>query len=271
MISAIIPTYNRAWCVREAVDSVLAQRGAELECIVVDDGSTDGTRETLQGLPIRYIRQSNRGPAAARNVGIAEAKGEFLAFLDSDDLWRRDKCAAQARHLREQPEVLLVHCNERWIRRGRHLNQGKRHARGGGDQFERSLELCCISPSAVAARRELFDRVGLFDESFPVCEDYEFWLRVTARHPVGFLPEVLVTKRGGHADQLSRRVEHLDFWRIKAIGSILAAGALKEAQAAAARRELDKKVRVYKNGLLKRGKVKELEELESWLTRIPGI
>ena len=269
MISVIIPTFNRAWCVRGAVESVLAQRGVEVECILVDDGSTDGTREALEGLPIRYFHQENRGPAAARNRGIAEARGEYLAFLDSDDLWIRDKSAVQERYLREHPDLLLVHCNERWIRNGRHLNQGKRHVRGGGDQFERSLELCCISPSSVMVRRELFDRVGLFDEAASPCEDYDLWLRVTARFPVGFVPDELVIKRGGHEDQLTRRIPHLDYYRMKAIGKALASGVLNDVQAAAARRELEKKARIYMNGLAKRGRTDERKELESWLARIP--
>jgi glycosyltransferase involved in cell wall biosynthesis len=310
MISAIIPTHNRAWCVREAVESVLAQRGAEVECIVVDDGSTDGTRELLADLPIRYVplegaigvasppstlraaklegvqergcrevEMSNMemrplrlplGPAAARNHGIAEARGEFIAFLDSDDLWTRDKCARQERYLRDHPECLLVHCNERWVRNGEHLNQGKRHARGGGDQFGRSLELCCISPSSVMVRRELFDRVGPFDEAAQPCEDYDLWLRVTARFPVGFLPDVMVVKRGGHADQLTRLVPNLDYYRIMAIGRLLASGILSDVQATAARRELNTKVRIYRSGLDKRGRAEERRELDQWLSRIPG-
>jgi len=268
LISAIIPTYNRAWCVREAVDSVLAQRGAEVECIVVDDGSSDGTRELLADMSVRYIYQENRGPAAARNRGIAEAGGEFIAFLDSDDLWTKDKCARQERYLRENPDCLLVHCNERWIRNGEHLNQGKRHVRGGGDQFERSLELCCISPSSVMVRHGLFDRVGAFDEAAAPCEDYDLWLRVTARFPVGFIPDVLVIKRGGHPDQLTRRIPNLDYYRIMAIGRILASGILSDVQAAAARRELKNKVRIYRNGLDKRGKAEERRELDIWLAQI---
>ena len=270
MISAIIPTFDRKDFVRESVACVLAQKDVDLECIVVDDGSTDGTRESLEGLPIRCIRQVNRGPAAARNRGIAEANGEFLAFLDSDDLWTEEKCAKQVRYLQEHSDCLLVHCNERWLRNGKHLNQGARHIRGGGDQFERSLELCCISPSSVMVRRELFDRVGSFDEEASPCEDYDLWLRVTARFPVGFIPDALVIKRGGHPDQLTRRIPHLDHYRMKAIGKILRSGILNETQAAAARRELEKKARIYMNGLAKRGKAEELMEVETWLRLIPG-
>ncbi|MEJ5166724.1 MAG: glycosyltransferase, partial [Thermoanaerobaculia bacterium] len=175
IISVIIPTYNRKEFLKETLDSVLKQKEVEKEIIVVDDGSTDGTYEEIKNYPIRYFFQENKGPASARNLGILASKGKFIAFLDSDDLWLEDKLSLQLKFFKENPEYLIVHTNEIWIKDGKPLKQLKKHKKGGGDQFERSLELCVISPSSVLIKRELFDLVGLFDESFPACEDYELW------------------------------------------------------------------------------------------------
>lgn len=264
MISVIIPTYNRAYLIREAIDSVLGQTNPNLELIVVDDGSTDETAEVLAryGERVRVIRQENRGVSAARNAGIAAASGEWIAFLDSDDLWKPRKLEKQMAWLQAHPQVKICHTDEIWIRGGVRVNSMKKHAKPAGWIFEECLPFCVVSPSSVVIHRSVFDVVGLFDETLPACEDYDLWLRVAVKYPFGYIPEKLVVKRGGHADQLSRKYWGLDRFRVQSLRKILASGKLKPEQAGAARRALEEKCRILANGARKRGK---LEEAEAYL------
>ena len=262
-VTVIIPTYNRAGCLREAVDSVLAQDFRDFELIVVDDGSTDDTPRLLQeyGEAIRVFRQENRGVSAARNAGIAVSRGALIAFLDSDDLWLQGKLARQVEFFKAHAGALICQTEEIWVRNGRRVNPGKRHRKRGGMIFEPSLDLCLVSPSAVMVRRELFDRVGLFDESLPACEDYDLWLRVSCRFPIGLIETPLIVKRGGHADQLSR-TGRLDQFRIAAIVKLLSGDILNEAQRQVALRILRQKCAVFAGGCRKRGRLAEAEHFE---------
>jgi glycosyltransferase involved in cell wall biosynthesis len=262
-VSVVIPTYNRAWCLGEAVDSVLAQRFRDFELIVVDDGSTDATAAVLAGYggTIRILQQENRGVSAARNAGIAAARGELIAFLDSDDIWLPVKLWRQVEFFNRYPEALICQTEEVWVRNGRRVNPGRRHRKPEGMIFEPSLELCLVSPSAVMVRRELFDRVGRFDESLPACEDYDLWLRVSCRFPVHLIETPLIVKRGGHADQLSR-AWGLDRFRITAILKLLEGDELTLAQRRAAAAALQQKCRVYAGGCRKRGRTAEAEHYQ---------
>ncbi len=215
--SVIIPVYNRASFIARAIESVLSQTYRDFELIVVDDGSTDATPDIVALYPVRLLRQENRGVSAARNRGIASARGKIIAFLDSDDAWEPRKLEVQAAHFDAHPECMIHQTDEIWIREGKFLNKQKKHQKKSGHIFYDSLHLCLISPSAVAIRRELFDEVGVFREDFPVCEDYELWLRITRRYEVCYTPQPLVVKYGGHADQLSRRYFAMDRWRVLAM------------------------------------------------------
>ncbi|MHB1227366.1 MAG: glycosyltransferase family 2 protein [Desulfurivibrionaceae bacterium] len=259
-VSVIIPTHNRAGFLAQAIDSVLAQSYANFELIVVDDGSSDETQALLAsyGKSLISLRQENRGPAAARNAGIRAARHPLLAFLDSDDQFARNKLALQVAAMEAQPEVLISHTQETWFRNGRHLNQKKRHAKAGGDIFARSLALCVVGMSTVMARRELFGRVGLFDESFPCCEDYELWLRASAAHPFLLVDAALTVKHGGREDQVSVRFQTgMDSFRIRAMEKLLADIPLTPEQSRLAREELVRKAVLYGNGCLKHGRREE--------------
>jgi glycosyltransferase involved in cell wall biosynthesis len=270
-VSVIIPTYNRAGCLREAVDSVLSQELSGFELIVVDDGSTDATPQLLReyGGSLRVLRQENRGVSAARNAGIAASRGELIAFLDSDDIWLSGKLACQVDFFRQNPEILICQTEELWVKNGQRVNPGRRHRKRGGMIFEPSLALCLVSPSAVMLRRELFDRVGLFDEHLPACEDYDLWLRVCYRFPVGLIETPLIVKRGGHADQLSR-ARGLDRYRIESIAKLMADGCLSAAQRTAAAAVLIQKCRVYAGGCRKRGRHAEADRYEQLLQDVSG-
>ena len=262
-VSVIIPTYNRGWILKEAVGTALAQEFDDLELILVDDGSTDNTREILKDYAedLIVLSQNNRGVSAARNRGIAEACAPLIAFLDSDDLWKPQKLSRQVDFFRSEPDALICQTEEIWIRNGKRVNPKKRHLKFSGMIFKHCLGLCLVSPSAVMVRRELFDRVGLFDESLPACEDYELWLRVSCRYPVHLIDEPLIIKRGGHADQLSKAAG-LDRYRIAAIKKNLDSGKLSESQTRAAVRTLKEKCMIYAGGCRKRGREKEAQYYE---------
>jgi glycosyltransferase involved in cell wall biosynthesis len=259
LISVIIPTFNRAAWVREAVDSVLAQSFPDFELIVVDDGSTDPTAEGLApyGNRLRYLYQTRQGVSAARNRGLETAAGEWLAFLDSDDLWLPRKLEAQVEFLDRNPRAEICQTEEIWIRHGRRVNPRRKHRKPSGDIFAPSLALCLVSPSAVMLKKRLLVEVGSFDRSLPACEDYDLWLRISCRKPVFLIEEPLVVKRGGHPDQLSRCLPSLDRYRIRSLEKVLASGLLSPRQYDLAWRELERKCRIYGQGSLKRGKIEE--------------
>ena len=259
-VSVIIPTFNRAHKITRAVASVLYQTFVDYEIVVVDDGSEDATPEALSPLlsRIRCIPHSrNLGVSAARNTGIKRARSPLIAFLDSDDYWLPDKLAAQVSFFSEHPEAAAAQTEELWIRRGARVNPMKKHFKLSGMIFEPSLKLCVVSPSAVVVKRSLLEEVGLFDEEFPVCEDYDLWLRISWKYPIWLIPEPHVIKEGGAPDQLSRSVVGMDRYRIKAIARLIGSGCLSERQTEAALKVLHFKCRVYGNGCLRRGRKEE--------------
>jgi len=255
-VSVIIPTYNRLPMVREAVDSVLAQDFEDFELIVVDDGSTDGTSEVIKqyGGRVKLLQHSeNRGVSTARNRGILQAKGKYLAFLDSDDLWVKGKLKIQVAFLDDNPQYPLCYTDEIWIRRGKRVNPKRIHAKYSGWIFEKCLPLCTISPSSAVMRKILFSKVGLFDEALPVCEDYDFWLRVSARFPIFFINRKLITKRGGHADQLSNRSWGNDRYRVIALEKLLSEPSIEPEDREKILQEMKRKCKILSDGFLKRG------------------
>ncbi len=255
-VSVIIPTYNRRIYLPEAVDSVLKQTYPPTEIFVVDDGSTDGTEELFKksSSNLRYLYQANQGVASARNLGISQAQGEWLAFLDSDDYWLPRKLEHQMEFHRKNSHYRISQTEETWIRNGTRVNPMKKHSKPSGWIFEPSLSLCLISPSSVLISREIFKQIGRFDESFPVCEDYEWWLRATPFFPIGLIRKALIVKRGGHADQLSKRYWGMDRFRIKAMEKTLRDLPLSREQRDACLKELEKKCRIYAQGCSKRNR-----------------
>ncbi len=270
-VSIILPTHNRKAFVLEAADSVLAQTYEDFELIVVDDGSADGTGEALKqyGESLHYLYQANQGVSVARNNGLALAQGEFIAFLDSDDLWLPKKLAIQVAFMDQHPQAQICYTDELWVRRGVRVNPKKRHAKYSGEIYPHCLPLCIISPSSALMRRGLFAQVGPFDPGLPVCEDYDLWLRVAARFPVFFIPQRLIVKRGGHPDQLSRQEWGNDRYRVMALAKILELGVLTPELRMLTIQELHQKVHVLINGYLKRGKEGEAKDLQVLVKRYP--
>ncbi len=271
MVSVIIPTYNRARFLRQAICSVLLQTYHPFEIIVVDDGSTDETPRIITRYPVIYHRKPQReGPAAARNRGLRLARGKLVAFLDSDDLWLPEKLARQVEFFAKHPEAVAVQPEEIWLKAGRRIHPQRKHRKPNGYFFDRAVKLCLVSPSGVMLRRRVFEEIGLFDEEFPVCEDYELWLRLAARYPVYLIPEPLVIKRGGHPDQLSS-TPGLDFWRLKALVKIFRDPVLTPTMRFLVKAEAQRKAKIFIHGALKHGNLAGAFEALKLLSRFQEI
>ena len=271
-VSVIIPTYNREKFISECVQSVLAQTLPAREIIIVDDGSTDATYNILRDLGfnslstkktvLRYFFQQNRGVSSARNLGIKEARSEYIALLDSDDLWLKSKLDRQVSAFQNDTQSSrLCHTDEIWIRNGVRVNQHKKHKKHGGNVFQSCLKLCCISPSSAMMHRSVFEDFGFFDEDLPACEDYDFWLRYSAKEDVNFIDEPLIIKKGGHSDQLSGAHWGMDRFRIYSIEKILEEHDLKLVYKIEAIREIILKLEILINGSQKRQKFAYAENM----------
>lgn len=258
LVSVIIPTFNREWALKEAIESVLGQDYRNKELIIVDDGSTDNTGDILNAYEnrITVVRQKNAGVSAARNRGIRAATGPYIAFLDSDDCWLPGKLTSQMAFFNSHPDATICQTEEIWIRNGVRVNPKKRHKKPSGMIFEKSLALCLVSPSAVVMKKSLFEMVGTFDESLPAAEDYDLWLRVSCRFPVYLIDKHLVIKYGGHTDQLSG-MSGLDKYRLQALKKIIESDLLSEKQRNAAIETLKEKCAIYAQGCLRRGRKNE--------------
>jgi len=269
LITAVIPVYNRPAQILEALDSVLSQTYRPLEIIIGDDGSEDHTLESLRayieesgaapGAEIRVLELDHSGyPGLVRNRCASEAKGEFLAFLDSDDLWKPDKLRLQYETLhRDNPGCLISHTREEWNRSGKIVSQSGMTHKREGDIFSDSLKKCIIGPSTVMVSADLYARTGGFREDLEIAEDYEYWLRLTSSQSVGYLDEPLTVKRAGHDDQLSEKYGQIEIFRIQGLKDLVDGGYFGDGYASQAARELSRKCMVYGRGCLKRDKLEE--------------
>ena len=207
-VSVVIPAYQARRTIAAAVQSAQAQRPAPREVVVVDDGSRDGTGDVVAALPgVRLIRQDNRGPAAARNRGLAACSQEWIGFLDADDRWQPGKLARQLDLLHRRPELSVVACAvssaaSPRARRGRRLEPGVRLA--GHDEL---LFGCLFPTTSVLGRRALLADLGGFDSAVDGAEDWDLWLRCARRAPIAVLEEPLVDYRdraGSYSKNLPR-------------------------------------------------------------------
>jgi len=263
-ISVIIPTYNRKDALIRAIDSVLSQTYTDFELIIVDDGSTDDTSLMFkdndnENGKIKYIYQENGGVSKARNTGIKFAKGDFIAFLDSDDEWLPKKLEKQVDFLKKNKNIKICHTNEIWIKNGLRINQHNKHKKYGGWIYQKSLYLCLISPSAVIIHKSIFEDVGMFNEEFKAGEDYDLWLRITPYYEIGFLDDFLIKKYGGHEDQLSIQWG-IDTYRILSLENMINNHDLNKEYYDETLSVLTTKLNILYKGFLKYGKVEEAEE-----------
>lgn len=264
-VSVVIPTFNRESFISKCVESVMCQTRQPDEIIVVDDGSVDNTWNILKKIgftndeymqtPYRYIYQKNKGVSSARNIGIKTSNFEYVALLDSDDLWNKDKLEKQLLGVKnENYRARLSHTDEIWVRNGIRVNAHNKHKKSGGDIFEKCLELCCISPSSSLIHRSVFQDFGYFDEKLPACEDYDFWLRFSAYENVHYLNEALLIKFGGHDDQLSKTHWGMDRFRIYALEKLLGDKGLDPHKRQEALKQIIFRLEILIKGSLKRNK-----------------
>ena len=219
LVSVVIPTYNSADFVAQAVQSVLDQTYRHFEIIVVDDGSTDETRLVLHQFDnrLKYLYQENRGPSAARNTGIKAAKGEYISFLDADDLWFPNKLQVQLEFMQQHKEIGLAFSDLDEF--GHTENEGQRSLlskfffyadllsqKSLDDAFKKLLIENFIMTSTTISRRKSFAKAGLFEETLKVVEDREMWLRIAANFQIACIP-VIVGKKRVHSTNISQNDE----------------------------------------------------------------
>lgn len=268
-ISVIIPTFNRASLLERALISVANQTYKPFEVIVVDDGSDEENRQSTKTLveswrtrlPVKFIQTENRGVSAARNTAASHATGSWLAFLDSDDEWLPEKLSKQIEFSHQNPSFSLIHSEEIWVRNGVRVNATKKYKKQGGWAFLNSLPQCCISPSTVLVKSDYFKDFKGFRETFPVCEDYDLWLRMTLKKQVGLVDEPLVIKYGGHQDQLSQKLKAMDYYRVLAINDILKEDFSVQQWREQARHTLLNKCDVLLNGYIKHKNMNNYSEI----------
>jgi glycosyltransferase involved in cell wall biosynthesis len=244
-ISVIIPTYNRAKFINKTLDAVFNQSFKVDEIIVIDDGSTDDTKEALQNFPIKYIYQKNLGVSSARNTGIKEAKNQWICFLDSDDIWDRDKIKEQIEFHQNNPNILFSYTDERWFYNHKEIKQNLNQKKGQ-TTFIDNIDLCRIGASTVMLHKSILDKVGLFDESFKACEDYDLWLRILREFEIGYIDKKLIDKIAGHKGQLSFETKGQDYYRILALQKHLKSEYTEEIAL-----EIEKKKQILLKGAMK--------------------
>ncbi len=220
-ISVIIPAYNRVSTIARAIESVLAQSYKPKEIIVVDDGSSDATSEVVKMYDeVTLLRQKNMGVSAARNNGIMMASCDWVAFLDSDDTWHKDKLKKQVAFHKKYKDILVSYTDEVWIRNELHVKVPKKFAKSNEKLYERSLSHCIIAPSSALLHVNVLKHIGDFNESFEVCEDYDLWLRILKEYEIGLVDEPLITKYAGHDDQLSMKHWGMDRFRVHTLENL---------------------------------------------------
>ena len=272
LVSVVIPTYNGAKYLPQALDSVLAQTYRPYEIVVVDDGSKDNTRAVLQPYltQISYVYQDNRGEPAARNTGIRNSKGEFIAFLDADDLWHPRKLELQMNCFRQHPEYGLVYCLMQTFM-GEPLPEFDRmeappSAVPTGRIFSQLFWKPAFAPSAVLFRKSCIDSAGLFDEHFFIGCDYQMWLRMARHVQIGCVPQPLTLYRlhpGSLSAGLGRALQNGIPWEIKVLQSVfsLYPESERELGRGLIRRRFGKAYFDLAANLLAEGKYKEARKL----------
>ncbi|MCY4523191.1 MAG: glycosyltransferase family A protein [Halobacteriovoraceae bacterium] len=266
--SVVIPTYNRAHTIKRAVFSVLQQDYQNFDLWIVDDGTVDETKKIISAAQslhphrINYLKTPRRGVSAARNLGVAQSEGDWIAFLDSDDEWKKNKLSLQANFIQENPHIQLVHGEEIWMKNHQRINPRKKHQKHGGFIFQKCLALCLISPSTVVLKRELFEKTGGFNPDFPVCEDYDLWLRITREYETGFIEKPVTIKHGGHPDQLSKKYKAMDYWRVLSLFNILKSENLSEEDRKAVCKQIMLKTEILLNGYRKHHNMKNHHQIE---------
>jgi glycosyltransferase involved in cell wall biosynthesis len=268
LISVVIPVLNRSELLVRALESVFNQTYRNFEVLVVDDHSTEDISIVCQSYNVTYLKSSGSGVSAARNTGIHFAKGDWIAFLDSDDEWSTDKLQKQIAYVQKNSELRFVYTGEIWLRLQKKVQQSAQQRKYGGRIFSECAERCFIAPSSVLLHKSLLKEVGPFDESFPVCEDFDLWLRIAAQENIGFLEETLIVKHGGHADQLSRQHHSMDLWRVRAMAKHLQNPHLHQDEQKTLRKNMEYKIQILLKGFEKHKNTQFVQEIRSYQSQL---
>ncbi len=217
-VSVIIPTYNSAVYICEAIESIFNQDYKNIEIIVIDDGSIDDTKEVLKKYQgrIKYFYQKNRGVSAARNYGISISTGEYICFLDSDDHYERTKISTQLKYLIEHIDYKMIYSDLSIFKNDVILFESyhKKNSMKGveGFIFNDLILNNLIHTITVMVSRDIFYTVGLFDESLITGEDYDMWLRISLEYKIGYIPAALASYRRGHESlTTNKNIRNFDY------------------------------------------------------------
>ncbi|MDO9183984.1 MAG: glycosyltransferase, partial [Bacteriovorax sp.] len=211
------------------------------------------------------FKTRNLGVSSARNFGVQQSSGNFLAFLDSDDEWLPHKLEEQFNFFKQNPALEIVYGQELWIRNGVRVNQRASHQKFGGWIFDKCVQLCFIAPSSVMFTKKLFLEMGGFDQDFVVCEDYDLWLKISSIYEIGYISNPIIIKHGGHEDQLSTKYVAMDMWRLKALFKILNIRKLSVEHIEIVMIAIRKKADLLMKGYQKHGNVVAFNEVEAML------
>ncbi|MEC9281446.1 MAG: glycosyltransferase family A protein [Bdellovibrionota bacterium] len=257
LIAVIIPFFNRESTLSRAIESVLSQTDKYFVLYLVDDASTDGSLELARSYQTRFpdkVRllknDQNRGVSFSRNSVLKQLDYDWFALLDSDDEWLPKKLEQQRASLMAE-KLKVCHTEEIWIRNGVRVNPHKKHQKRGGRIFEDCLEMCKMSPSSILFHKSLLEKHGFFREDFPVCEDYDLWLKFCSTDSVVFLEEALIKKYGGHEDQLSTKFHSMDIYRIQSLVDLSNSEDISDIERKKLLDQLKKKLKILQKGAVK--------------------
>lgn len=263
MFSVILPTYNRWEQLQEAVKSVVEQTLPTWELLVIDDGSNDQTKHWKPSdnkIKVLHLNQ-NQGPGAARNYGIKQATNDWICFLDSDDQWLQNKLE-HCKEFIENNDYKIFQSQDIWFKNNQRHYPKKKHLKQQGDIFKMATELCPVSMSSACMHKEVLSKIGWFNEHYPVCEDYDFWLRVATQYYFGLIDKELIILNSGHTDQVSKRNYIFDEWRLKSLINVAKNYNLSDTQKFLTKKRICEIYQILKKGYTKYNKDQAILELE---------
>ena len=217
-VSCIIPTYNRYEYLKRAIDSINQGIKIPNEIIIIDDGSNDDTKNIIKDYDnISYYYMDNSGVSKARNIGIKKSKYDWICFLDSDDVWEKDKLNNQINFHINNQDILISQSNEKWIRNNNQVIPPQKYKKYKGNIFKEAIKETIVSMSSLMVHKKVFECIGHFDENLAVCEDYDLTLRMARKYSFGLIETQDIVKYGGCDNQLSKKYKIMDIYRIKAL------------------------------------------------------
>ncbi len=275
-ISIILPTFNRPNMTIRALNSIVKQTYRHFELIVIDDGSFDNTYDrindylkTQQNIKYKLIKKTNKGVSHARNIGLRLAQYDWVAFLDSDDEWLPSRLQTQVNYINKTPDCHWVYSDEQWVKDGVVIpvkpNSCKKYH---GAVLKKAIDRCFIGCSTVLIRKSHIEDVGGFNENFPACEDYDLWLKLLSKYKVDYIDQKLVTRFGGHDDQLSRAFHSMNLWRLKSVANLLEKSHLNEPERSYAENFIKSKAPQLMNGYKKYNNPEQLQEVADILNKL---